>query len=334
MASGGRPRLGSRTVRAVVDLVIRERFEAMDPEVASEAFRSVFGDGRITADAGPFRFVQTSLVDDGISVSRITCSGTDVRALTAGSPDLVAFLVRSGSLELRRGQERVLLDETGVGLLPLGEGAEVRFSAASLDLVSFPLTSIARLLGVEGRAVRLHAPHLVPLSEVLASYWRRLAAGTFQMLSERDLYDRDLLRGQLVDALTAATIEAFGLSDVVENDPTGDRETMRRALDFMDGELGEPISVTRIAVAAGISVRGLQLLFQRTYGSTPVAHLRRLRLNGARASLLSATSTTTVGSVARRFGYSNLGRFSAHYRDEFAEMPSRTLQHALDPASR
>ena len=318
----------------MVELVIRERHEASDPQGASEAFRSVFGEGQVTAAAGSFRFVQASLVDDGISVSRITCSGTDVRAVTAGSPDLVAFLVRTGSLELRRGAERILLGETDVGLLPLGEGAEIRFDDASLDLVSFPLSSIARLLGVDGRAVRLHAPHLVPLSESLASYWRRLAAGTFQMLTDRDLYERDLLRGQLVDALTAATIEAFGLSDIAEDDPKGDSETMRRALDFMSTEMGEPISVTRIAVAAGISVRGLQLLFQRAFASTPVAHLRRLRLNGARAALLSATGATTVGSVARRFGYSNLGRFSAHYREEFDEMPSRTLQRALDPASR
>lgn len=325
---------GSVTVRGVVDLVIRERFEATEPDAASDAFRSVFGEGRISADPGSFRFVQSSLVDDGISVSRITCSGTGVRAVSAGSPDLVAFLVRSGSLELRRGDERVRLVESGVGLLPLGEGAEIRFDDASLDLVSLPLTSIARLLGVEGRAVRIHAPEIVPLSDALATYWRGLASGTVHMLGERDLYQRDLLRGQLVDALTAATIEAFGLSDVVEDDPTGNRETERRAIEFMQAKLGEPISVTQIAVAAGISVRGLQLLFQRSFGSTPVAYLRRLRLTGARAALRSASGATTVGSVARRFGYSNLGRFSAHYRDEFDEMPSRTLQQSLEPASR
>ena len=330
----GRDRGRSRSVHQVIELVIRERFEAAEPEAASEAFRSVFGEGQITAGEGPFRFQQASLIDDGISVSRITCSGSGVRAVTAGSPDLVAFLVRAGNLELRRGPDRVTLGETGVGLLPLGEGAEILFDDASLDLVSFPVSSVVRLLGVEGRAVRIHAPELVPLSDALSAYWRRLATDTFRMLSERDLYERDLLRGQLVDALTAATIEAFGLSDIVEDDPTGDRETMRRALDFMSSELGEPISVTRIAVAAGISVRGLQLLFQRSFGSTPVAHLRRLRLNGARAALLSATSATTVGAVARQFGYSNLGRFSAHYRAEFEEMPSHTLQRALDPASR
>jgi AraC-like DNA-binding protein len=318
----------------VVDLVIRDRIEASDPAAASEAFRSVFGEGQITAATGPFHYLQASLVDDGISVSRVTCSGSDVKAVTAGAPDLVAFLVRAGSLELHRGDDRVVLVEGGVGLLPMGEGAELCFDDASLDLVSFPLSSIARLMGVEGRAVRIHAPEVVPTSEALASYWRRLASGTFQMLTEPDLYQRDLLRGQLVDALTAATIEAFGLSDVAEDDPTGDRETVRRAIEFMGGELGEPISITRIAVAAGISVRGLQLLFQRSFGSTPVAHLRRLRLNGARAALLSATGSTTVGAVARRFGYSNLGRFSAHYRAEFDEMPSRTLQRSLETASR
>jgi AraC-like DNA-binding protein len=319
----------------VVDLVISERLEASDPERASEAFCSVFGEGQVTAGDGPFRYVQASLVDDGISVSRITCTGHGVRAATAGSPDLVAFLVRTGRLELQRGPDRVQIGEGGVGLLPMGESAELRWDEVSFDLVSFPMSSIARLLGAEGRPVRINAPALVPQSEALAAYWRRLASGLmFQMLSEPDLYQRDLLRGQLVDALTAATIEAFGLSDTSEDDPTGDRDVLRRALDFMGSMLGEPISIVQVAAAAGLSVRGLQLLFQRALGTTPVAHLRRLRLLGARTALLSPTAGTTVGAVARRFGYTNLGRFSAHYRAEFDEQPSRTLQRALDPASR
>lgn len=319
----------------VVDLVISERVEASDPEAASAAMRSAFGEGAITADSSALRYAQTSLVDDGISVTRITSSGTGVRAATRGSPDLVAFLVRSGRVRLRRGADEVLLEEGGIGLLPMGEAVELWWDEVGLDLFLLPLTSIARLLGAEGRAIRVHAPTLVPQNATLADYWRRLASGlTFQMLTQPDLYQRDLLRGQLVDALAAATIEAFGLSDVSEDDTTDDQGRVRTAVAFMSAHLGDPISVSQIAAATGISVRGLQLVFHREAESTPVARLRRLRLEGARAALTSPTKGTTVGGVGRRFGYSNLGRFSAHYRSEFDEAPSRTLQRALDPASR
>ena len=319
----------------MVDLVISERIEASDPRSASEALRSVFGEGVVTAESPVLRYAQASLVDDGISVTRITSSGTAVRATTPGSPDLVAFLVRSGRVRLSRDAEEVLLEEGGIGLLPMGEAAELRWDEVGLDLFSFPLTSISRLLGAEGRSVRVHAPFLVPQNAALADYWRRFASGlTFQVLNQPELYQRDLLRGQLVDALAAATIEAFGLSDVSEGDTTQDQDTVRRAVAFMTAHLGDPISVMQVAMATGISVRGLQLVFSRELASTPVAHLRRLRLDGARATLRAPVKGMTVGGVGRSFGYSNLGRFSAHYRDEFDEAPSRTLQQALDHASR
>src|SRR6187402_3231477 len=107
----------------VVDLVISERVEASSPRAASEALRSALGEGVVTADSPELRYVQASLIDDGISVTRITSSGTGVRVTTPRLPDLVAFLVRSGRLHLRGGTEEVQLEEGDVGLLPMGEPA-------------------------------------------------------------------------------------------------------------------------------------------------------------------------------------------------------------------
>lgn len=318
-----------------MDLVIRDHAEASDPESASAALRSVFGDGAVDADSPELRWTQRSLVDDGISVTRITCSGTGVRATTPGSPDLVVLLVRGGSVRLRRGGDDVTVEPGGIGLMPIGEAVELRWDDVELDLFALPLSSIARLLGAEGRGVRVHAPSVVPLNAALAEYWRRLATGiTFQMLTEPDLYRRDLLRAQLVDALAATTIEAFGITDEAELDATDDAVTARRAVRYMEAHLGDPISITQVAVAVGISVRGLQLLFQRELATTPIAHLRRLRMVGARVELETPVRGATVGAVGRRFGYSNLGRFSAHYRSEFDETPSRTLQRSQESASR
>jgi AraC-like DNA-binding protein len=238
-------------------------------------------------------------------------------------------------VRLRRGPDEVVIPQSGIGLIPIGEEVELRWDEAEFDLFALPLSSIARLLGAEGHAVRVEAPFVIPLNAVLAEYWRRLATGlTFQMLTEPDLYRRDLLRAQLVDALAAATIEAFGLTDPTETDATGDADAARRAIRYMEAHLGDPISITQVAAATGISVRGLQLLFQRELASTPVAHLRRLRMTRARVELETPARGTTVGAVGRRFGYSNLGRFSAHYRDEFGETPSHTLQRSQESASR
>ena len=315
--------------------MLRERRTAADAETASAALSSVLGEGRITTGGEPFTYVQESLVDDGISITRIASSGTDVRAETTGSPDLAVVLVRRGAATLRRGSDEVDLGEGGLGLLPLSDVTELRWDSTTLDLFSFPASSLARLLGSERRALRLHAPTLVPQSVPLATYWRHLAASlAFRVLSDPELYERDLLRGGLVDALIAATIEAFALSDSAEDELTSDQEALRQAAAFMRERLGDPISVARIALAAGVSVRGLQLLFQRELESTPVAHLRRLRLERARAVLSGTDADATVGTVAASVGYTNVGRFSAHYRDQYGEMPSRTLQQARAAAPR
>jgi AraC-like DNA-binding protein len=319
----------------VVDLVLRERRTAADAETASAALSSVLGEGRITAGGDRFTYVQESLVDDGISITRIASSGTDVRAETTGSPDLAVVLVRRGTARLRRGPDEVDLGEGDLGLLPMSDFTELRWDSTTVDLFSFPMSSLARLLGTERRALRLHAPTLVPQNASLATYWRHLAANlTFPVLNDPALYQRDLLRGGLVDALIAATIEAFALSDTVEDEVTGDTEAIRLAVAFMRERLGDPISVARIALAAGLSVRGLQLLFQRELESTPVAHLRRLRLERARSALGAPDADATVGTVAASVGYTNVGRFSAHYRDQYGEMPSRTLQQARAAAPR
>jgi transcriptional regulator GlxA family with amidase domain len=99
----------------------------------------------------------------------------------------------------------------------------------------------------------------------------------------------------------------------------------------MREHLSEPIAIPDVAEAAGLSVRGLQLVFQRRFATTPLMHLRQMRLEAARQSLLEhADEGTTVAETARRFGYTNSGRFATHYRNEFGEAPGAALQRIRD----
>ena len=70
----------------------------------------------------------------------------------------------------------------------------------------------------------------------------------------------------------------------------------------MRRKLGEPLSIPDIARSSGVSLRGLQLLYQRRLGTTPLLHLRSLRLAAARKVLDQAPSGETVSAVARRHG--------------------------------
>ena len=90
---------------------------------------------------------------------------------------------------------------------------------------------------------------------------------------------------------------------------------------------GTAVHIRSLCRTCGVSERTLRNAFHSIHGKTPYRHLRELRMLEARQALLSATSpNTTVTSVATRFGFYELGRFSVEYRLAFGERPSETLR--------
>ncbi|MGO9420380.1 helix-turn-helix domain-containing protein [Roseiarcus sp.] len=86
-----------------------------------------------------------------------------------------------------------------------------------------------------------------------------------------------------------------------------------------------------MALAAGVSARSLQLAFSRFRDTTPMAHLRALRLECcspvARSDLARAGQDGgSVTSVANAHGFGSFSRFAADYKARFHESPSETLR--------
>jgi AraC-like DNA-binding protein/TolB-like protein len=103
-------------------------------------------------------------------------------------------------------------------------------------------------------------------------------------------------------------------------------QLMKRALDQMYANLGETITLSSLAFACSASERTLLRQFERHVGLSPLACLRRLRLNAARSELLEASSSHSIADIATRCGFSHLGRFATEYRRLFGETPSSTRQ--------
>jgi AraC-like DNA-binding protein len=109
----------------------------------------------------------------------------------------------------------------------------------------------------------------------------------------------------------------------------GSTATLRRALAFIDEFAGADISAADIAAGAHVTLRAVQHAFRRHLGTTPMAHLRQVRLDRARQELLAASpASTTVTEVASRWGFSSPSRFTAHYRAVYGELPRDTLRHS------
>ncbi|WMY78600.1 AraC family transcriptional regulator [Citricoccus sp. I39-566] len=97
------------------------------------------------------------------------------------------------------------------------------------------------------------------------------------------------------------------------------------ALDYLRANARQRLSVAEIALAAGVSVRTLQAGFRDHLDTTPVAMLRRIRLEGAQRDLLSGRPGTTVAAVARSWGFHHPGRFAIHFAQAFGRSPSEVL---------
>lgn len=108
---------------------------------------------------------------------------------------------------------------------------------------------------------------------------------------------------------------------------------VRRAQDFMQGHLAEPVSLAQLCSELGVSARALQTAFREHTGQSPMAYWRGVRLDRVRAALQSsgeaerATKTpASVCGIAADHGFLHLGHFAAHYHERFGETPLQTLQ--------
>ena len=106
-------------------------------------------------------------------------------------------------------------------------------------------------------------------------------------------------------------------------------QIVRVAMNSIDGQGGEFVTVPDLASAAGVSERTLRAAFHDYFGIGPVQFLRLRTLNMVRDALRNSDpARTTVTEVATRFGVWELGRLARDYRLLFGELPSATLRDA------
>ncbi|ROP66482.1 AraC family transcriptional regulator [Curtobacterium sp. ZW137] len=108
--------------------------------------------------------------------------------------------------------------------------------------------------------------------------------------------------------------------------------SVSRAVDLLRDDPVRPWTVGELASAVSTSVRSLQESFRRTLDTTPMAYLRRLRLERAREDLITASpGSITVSEIAARWGFLHVSRFASTYAERFGELPSATLRRTGRP---
>lgn len=106
----------------------------------------------------------------------------------------------------------------------------------------------------------------------------------------------------------------------------GEGRVVTYVRNYLETHADQPIDMAMLAQSAGVPLRTLYHVFQRSVGITPMQLLRDIRLDRVRECLLAGGSERTVTSVALDWGFDHLGRFAMNYRRRFGESPSETLR--------
>ena len=106
---------------------------------------------------------------------------------------------------------------------------------------------------------------------------------------------------------------------------------VKRALRFMEESVRSSITPEDIAHAINVSPRTLFGSFKQYLNTTPMRHLKNLRLDRAREHLLKADpQADSVTAVAIEYRFEHFGHFSAAYKERHGELPSDTLGRRSD----
>lgn len=135
-----------------------------------------------------------------------------------------------------------------------------------------------------------------------------------QWSSDDDIFRHPAVQHVQVRSFVAGLLlsHRHNFSDGLETGHTPLRpRPLRRALDFVEANLGQHITLADIAAAAGCSARTVTEAFREHLGVTPMTHLRHRRLERVRAELLGGTDS--VSAIATRWGFFHLGRFALSY---------------------
>ncbi|MEO3770434.1 helix-turn-helix transcriptional regulator [Micromonospora sp. B9E7] len=209
----------------------------------------------------------------------------------------------------------------------------VRWLPGEVELCVLDLSVLAQVATTAPtrRPGPIRFTNLGPASAALARQWRNTTSFVSGVvLNSPAAGTQPLVIGNAARMLAAAALTVFPNTAVTEPTAADRRDastaTLRRAITFLEEHADQDISAADIADAARVSLRAVQLAFRRHLGTTPMAYLRRVRLDRAHHDLVRADPhQETVSAIASRWGFASHSRFTARYHASYGVPPRETL---------
>ncbi|PZF58209.1 hypothetical protein DEJ23_04765 [Curtobacterium sp. MCSS17_008] len=266
----------------------------------------------------------TIVGDDDVTLRTMRSEGGRRGGVIGPRNDHVVFWLTRGRLEMHFADRTRVLEPGSPYIASASEA--YRFASADtvyngLHLADAFLRSVGEELGYRlpsGPLLFDQQDETVARREPL----RRLVQDLAPALLDDRVVGR--MRTALNRRLAVVVLDTFPIRNRGEDVPVANR--LRDAIRYIEAHAQDRPSVPDVAGACGLSQRGLQDVFARTLGTTPNRFLRDHRLDCVRRELLRTPGDDGVTPIARRWGFTNPGRFATAYRERFGEDPAATLR--------
>lgn len=290
---------------------------------------------RHTAGSGPGRLRVEAAEAGVLGLDRLAVAGLPGSAQVEPPVQLCIGTYLDGQVRHRMPHAGEISAARGDTVLcPQHESVAAEWTDTDLLLLRLPWSEVGRsaaaLFGLDG-GMPLQFTGAAPVSARGAEVYAALAAMAYHELRATDsVLANPLVNREVVDTILTAIVTTFPNTTMTRGYVPGPGSVhpaaVRRAVAFIDANISLPINLTDIAHSAGTSPRAIRAAFHQHLETTPIAYLRRTRLEAAHRELASADPETSdaVRDIALRWGFSRADRFATAYRRAYGTTPEHT----------
>ncbi len=237
-----------------------------------------------------------------------------------------------------KGHSGKLSSEATPGEITLTTQPDLQYSVLAQDLRVVSLLMDPALVAGVGMGIPSNqAPPPIrfrsfqPVDAPAGRLWKDTVSYVKNSVLANDTIATPLVLGQASRLLAAITLSTFPNTATVDPTPYDYTDhkpvLLARAIEFIDANAANDISLADIAEAVHVTPRAVQYMFRRHLETTPLQYLRRVRLHHAQQDLLGADRMQeTVTAIAARWGFVHTGRFAVLYRQTYGQSPHTTLR--------
>jgi AraC-like DNA-binding protein len=303
--------------------IVREKYAEHRPQIC------------YTDPAGAMASIRTSTAGP-LAAGQVRWEGIEYRVADArANGRLLGVVAVTGSGSVSLGRDELFFAGGDVFLDPPFQPYRATLRDCEFEVVQIPWSAAAEVAaehtGLPAASLRFES--MSPVSRQAAAQWCQTVTFCSQQLLTTDATEISPILVQELTRMTAAVLLGVFPNTIMSSAylpgpgwiPSS---AARQAAGFIETHAGQPLTLSQIATAAGVTARALQYAFRRHYDTTPTGYLRQVRLDRAHQELRTADPAAglTVHAVAQRWGWSDSSKFTAAYQQQYGQVPSRTLR--------